>query len=522
MLTRHSPCWCFLGLAAATLVGCQPSESRPSAADRVITDVVDPATTDNPADNNLADLLIDSSPVEIVEPIADPLATDPTTNDAPPREKVGSVPSTTNTASGDEQVDDPVENTTLNDPSDPLIAQEDLTGMRQLTGRFVTIITDLPSSAEVNELPMVFDRAVLAWGKYFQVPRAQRDTFSMIGYVMQSKERFQRQGLLPDDLPPFLHGYQRGEKFWVYDQPSAYYRRHLVLHEGTHGFMQSMLGGTGAPWYREGMAEFLATHAWRDNSLQLGYMPTNREEVPYWGRIKLLKDAFADGKALMLRDVMRLESRDLTKVDGYAWSWAAATFLDSHPLFRSRFRALREEASDYTIRFTRTFEQQVVNELRELDESWQIFIANIEYGYDFERSAIIRRPGRPLPNSGATVIVKADRGWQSTGYRVEGGRNYLIRATGRCVLQTEPEVWPAEPSGITLRYYKGEPLGRLLGNVRFDQARPGLANLVAPLPIGLGRIVTPEDGGTLYLRINDSPAELADNSGEFSVQILPR
>jgi hypothetical protein len=224
----------------------------------------------------------------------------------------------------------------------------------------------------------------------------------------------------------------------------------------------------------------------------------------------------------MIQEVMRLETRDYAKTDAYAWSWAAAAFLDSDPMFRKPFRALQFSAIDNTVRFTRKFEQQVINELRELDESWQLFVANIEYGYDFERFAIVRQPGRPLPESGAEVTIQANRGWQSTGYRVERGKNYLIRASGRCVVQSAPEVWPAEPEGITLRYYQGEPLGRLLGNVRFDQARPGLANLVTPLPIGLGRIVQPDAPGTLYLRINDSPAELADNEGEFTVRIRPR
>ena len=220
----------------------------------------------------------------------------------------------------------------------------------------------------------------------------------MTGFVMRSRERFAKQGLLPPDLPPFLHGYQRGNRFWVVgDQPSGYYLRHLVLHEGTHGFMENVLGGTGAPWYREGIADFLATHLWEKNRVALGHMPKNRREVPYWGRIKVLKDAFANGKALMIQEVMRLETREYMRVDAYAWSWAAAVFLDSHPVFRQRFRDLSKTTKDNTLRFTRNFEQQIINELRELDEEWQLFIANMDYGYDFDRFTAVSYTHLTLP-----------------------------------------------------------------------------------------------------------------------------
>ena len=85
----------------------------------------------------------------------------------------------------------------------------------------------------------------------------------MTGFLMKDKARFAERGLLPGDLPPFAHGYSRGRNLWLYEQPSDYYRRHLLLHEGTHGFMNTILGGCGPPWYMEGMAELLGTHRWR-------------------------------------------------------------------------------------------------------------------------------------------------------------------------------------------------------------------------------------------------------------------
>ena len=520
----------------ATQFGCQRTVSDPPAAQRAesgSTRLPELVTVDrtgevSPADEggpSLAELLIDPGDREIVEvaPVDRPDAT---------RELPISAPSATNgrearrvsdsghpAATKDTAHADPLSSLSERPAAQTPLGDNNQRGLRTLRGRYITLVTDLPSSAAVNELTIAFDRAVPQWARYFRASPSDVEKFSLTGYVIRSKERFLANGLLPDDLPPFLHGYQRGESFWIYEQPSDYYRRHLLLHEGTHGFMKRMLGGAGPPWFMEGVADHLATHTWENGILRLGQMPKSRAEVPYWGRIKVIKDDFAAGKALMIHEVMRLDAREFLKVDPYAWSWAAAAFLDGHPTFRTRFRALRQDVADSTVRFTRNFEHQLLNELRELDEEWQLFVANIEYGYDFERSAVIRNPGRTLPANGATVAIKVDHGWQSTGYRLEAGRGYRIRSSGRYRIQQEPELWWCEPGGITLRYYKSQPLGILLGNVRFDQAKPGLANLAQPLAIGRRRVIQPADDGTLYLKINDSPAELADNEGEVEVLI---
>ena len=48
---------------------------------------------------------------------------------------------------------------------------------------------------------------------------------------------------LPAERSDFPTGYCNGWEFWLLDQTSDYYRRHLMLHEGTHGFMITQLGG---------------------------------------------------------------------------------------------------------------------------------------------------------------------------------------------------------------------------------------------------------------------------------------
>ena len=42
-----------------------------------------------------------------------------------------------------------------------------------------------------------------------------------------------------------------------------------------------------------------------------------------------------------------------------------------------------------------------------------------------------------------------------------------------------------------------------------------------PMTVGLGTTITPEQSGTLFLKINDSAAELDDNAGQLRVEIMP-
>ena len=41
----------------------------------------------------------------------------------------------------------------------------------------------------------------------------------------------------------------------------------------------------------------------------------------------------------------------------------------------------------------------------------------------------------------------------------------------------------------------------------------------SPVAIGLGGTLASEEAGTLYFRINDSPAELNDNAGSLQVTL---
>jgi hypothetical protein len=394
-------------------------------------------------------------------------------------------------------------------------------GIRKLTGKHLILYTDLPPAAEVDELPTVFDQAVPLWCDYFAVPREKTAQWKLVGYLLKDKERFVGAGLFPPTLPDFPNGFQRGSEFWWNQQPSDYYRRHLMLHEGTHAFMNHWLGGAGPPWYMEGMAELLGLHAWRKGELTLGVAPKSSEEVPYWGRVKIIRDDFAAGRGLTLEEIFRYDARAHLRVEAYGWSWAAVMFLDGHPLTQAAFRELKGRAADRTVRFSENFLERVKPDWPAIREDWQLCVANIEYGYDVARSAAVRKgEAAPLPPGAVKVKIDADRGWQSTGLKLAAGQSYQLSASGRYQVAAEPKVWWCEPGGVTVRYYRGQPLGMLLAAIGdVEQPAGAITPLAAPQPIGLAAAIEPILSGTLYLKVNDSPAELADNAGNLTVEI---
>jgi hypothetical protein len=293
----------------------------------------------------------------------------------------------------------------------------------------------------------------------------------------------------------------------------------LLLHEGTHAFMQTFLGGTGPPWYAEGMAELLGTHRWQYGRLTLDYMPARREEVPLLGRVRLVEDAVAAHRAKHLQTILDFGADALRETEGYAWCWALAALLDKHPRYRERFRALPHSVrADVTAEFHRLF----AADQRQLEEEWQLFAVEIQYGYDFARCAIDFTPGAPLTAEGKLVPVAADRGWQNSGLRLQAGARYQLTATGRYQLANQPKIWWCEPGGVSIRYFRGWPLGILLAAVRNDDRHEGTTGLVRPIVVGLGATLVPRESGTLYFKVNDSPGELYDNAGSLSVQVVPR
>jgi hypothetical protein len=246
--------------------------------------------------------------------------------------------------------------------------------------------------------------------------------------------------------------------------------------------------------------------------------------VEDWGRVKIIQDHFAKGQLLLIESVFFMRGQGQLTTDVYAWCWAVCSFFDQHPRWQQAFRDMQKHCAVRNDEFTKTFMKAIQDDWLEVSEQWQLYVSEMEYGYDVARAAVTYKHGESLPASGATVTIAADRGWQSSGYRIEEGKTYEITGSGRYTVGSDPKPWLCEPGGVTIRYHRSFPLGMLIGGIR-DDDQPQI-NKVTPLThfetIGLRREIKCKRSGTLFLRINESPAGLGDNSGELSVRIVPK
>ncbi len=400
----------------------------------------------------------------------------------------------------------------------------DRAGLRVIASEHCELVTDMAPSPEIDQLPHLIDLALPQWAKRFDVEASQTVDWRMRAYFISDRTKFEALGLMPQGREDFPHGLAVGNEIWIYDQPTDYYRRCLWLHEATHSFMMTTLGSCGPGWYMEGVAELCGAHTWDQptDTLRLAIMPADKRASPMWGRIKLLRDAAEKGEVATIRAVQKINNRVAMSTHSYAWVWALSYFLDHHPSYHDRFAVMPGWV--LSEQFARRFDRAYKQDRKRLDQEWRLFVSTLDYGHDLQREAIAFKEGKPFTGSKATVSIAAGRGWQSSGVRVEAGHSYRIRGKGRFVIAQEKDgtPWPCEASGVTLAYHRGRPLGELLATI--DAGPDAVADARTDAftqfePIGQESLYTPERSGTLYLRVNDAPNRLAENSGTLEVTI---
>ena len=398
-------------------------------------------------------------------------------------------------------------------------------GIHRYESNRLRLYTDIDPDIAVA-LPTLIDQLYPVWVDYFgELPEAEDGSeFQLTGYLMSEADPYIAAGLLPAEFRTLQHGQHRGLEFWMYDQPTDYYRRHLLIHEATHCFMTIVPSRQLQPlWYLEGMAELLGVHEFDDDgSATYSLMPRSSESVSGFGRVELIQQMIAEGRGLTVAGVNKLGVPEFSesRSEPYAWSWAFCRFLDSHPRYRGRFRELCYLRDG--IDFVQGLDAAYHDDMSILWIEWELFISQIEYGHQIDRSAIDFQGGVPLaPGESVTLDIAADRGWQPSGVRVEAGRTYRISATGEITLADEPVPWVSTPRGVSIRYAHGRPIGKLLAGVISEQPPGdiGTCGLLHPIEVNEAVEFTPSEAGTLYLRINDYWSELDDNRGGYEAII---
>lgn len=387
----------------------------------------------------------------------------------------------------------------------------------------VELITDV-STEKVEPLLPLIKAANQFWEQYFgELPPAKDGSeFGMTAFVMRDQQLYSDAGFLPQSALLGFHGRQIGAEFWMNDQTLDYYRRHLFVHEATHVFMRHLPGyAADLPnWYLEGMAEIIATHSVADDgSVDFNVMPLDRDRFRGHERIVLVQKDIAENGIRRIRDITTFQVDDFQHVRTYAWCWAVCRFLDSHPRYRDSFRKIAKEL--ITTPLEDGLRQLAADAGDALEIEWALFAGNISFGYDFERAQLRFVESKPLIGA-MDFELASDRGWQPTGVHVEKGKKYRVTATGRFTLADQPKPWISEANGISFRYVRGRPIGRLLGTVLADtdETFPRAGSMLREEPLGNDATFEAACTGTLYLRINDAWGELADNQGTLSVTLV--
>ena len=426
---------------------------------------------------------------------------------------------------------------TIDAPSvDALAALARRAGLRVLAGDHLVLATDRPARAGdgVEDLPRIFDEAWAAWCEHYALDPAAHEKWRAFGCLVVDRERFRAAGLLPETIPDYANGHCYNHRFWMADQSNPAYRRHLLLHEGVHAFTLTLRSLDTPPWYTEGIAECLATHRLDDDTTDgtagrfvSTPLPQRAADVEQLGRIEKIRALRATGECPGLADIFATPGANHRDLSAYAGSWAAVALLSLHPRHAPAFAAAERGPLDGT--FNQRLMQMTGWDGDQAERDFDAFTDEIDYGYDFTRSGIdwTSASGRPL-DSRQTISVAASRGWQNSGWSLRKGSRYSLQAKGRCTIGTltkaaaEPSLLlETEANGISLRWYRGRPLGRLLVAQWVENPDDGGRPRFVVLATGAEGTFTAATDGVVFCKLNDPPGELADNDGQLTVEIEP-
>ncbi len=267
-----------------------------------------------------------------------------------------------------------------------LASADDANGeFHRYQGKHILLITDTPPTPATADLVLAFDHAVTYWTTLFGQNSLITDDWKVTAYLMRERVRFENAGLFDRSVREFQEGHQEGDFLFCKDQPSDYYRRHLLLHEGVHWFMEKALGGWGPGWWMEGIAEWQATHRWDGKTLQCGVIPRSKEELPYWGRLKWVQEDLQSEQAPSL-PILFQRAKDLHRFDStYAWSWMATIFFANHPRYQEQFTKRLRQPTDNSDSLTRDVLDWIKDDMSLVQAEFNVFASEMDYGVNPQR-----------------------------------------------------------------------------------------------------------------------------------------
>ena len=196
----------------------------------------------------------------------------------------------------------------------------------------------------------------------------------------------------------------------------------------------------------------------------------------------------------------------------------------NHPDTRQAFLEMLKQPMSPGKSQTRWLFQKLKARWPAIREAWNAYITELEYGWTPEAGMLqVSAQHKLLSGSSAEISVATEESWQASGYYVLRGSKLRIRAVGSYQVAETLKPWISYADGVTLEYYRGQPLGRLM--LAFAMPRNGVSKTetLSVLPLGTEVEVTAPLSGELQFRVNESPSRLQDNQGTLRVvvEVLP-
>ena len=382
-------------------------------------------------------------------------------------------------------------------------------GIRKLTGKHLVLYTDVPSEPGGRPPAGRLRSGRAAVGRVLRRRHGKDSQLASAG--LSHRRPPPVRSARPDAAPAttnFTNGISIGREFWLYDQPTRLLpappdaaRRHARV----HGRRSSAAADRAGTWKAPPSCSARTASTSDTGQLTLRIMPQSRDEVPMLGPHQVDPTTPSPTDACStLPPCMKstIASSSATKPTPGA---------GRRPSFSIRIRATATAFANCANNVPRP----------ELQRSLPPNLRR-RLGRSAGRVAGVHRDARPRlrlrahgdrlsaaasrsTDGRAPSTIAADRGWQSSGVRLEAGKSYRVTATGRYeIAERRRKPWPCEPGGVTIDYHDGRPLGMLLGAI--DGTNATATTLADPFAIGLGTTIKPTASGTLYLRVNDSPA----------------
>ena len=399
-------------------------------------------------------------------------------------------------------------------------------GLSVLESKHLILVTDAPL-AEVQDLPVLADALFVELQRQLGSlkPDLNRRDFQLTGYVIGAKERFEEADVLPPESVVIRHGRHIGYQFWMNNQSSPYYRRHLLLHEFIHCFMMCEHGMADIPplWYTEGIAECLATHELSEDikSSRFGILPATLNGFEGWGRIAEIQTNMTEltNKPTQWQSLMSLECvrnpKDLNFASDlqYAQAWALVWLIRNHPELKPHFSPMSKARTRGEFR---DVEKSVPAEVwQRLAVLWPLFLASLTEGFEVEHSFPPLNFAASKSPASEKLELQSGKEWQATGVLIKRGATVRLNCMGRYSVHNKPRPWISEPQGITIDYAYSRPLGEITAML----VAPGGSVCSGRIPIGREGSINAEVDSELWLQVNDSANSRSDNSGSASVVI---